>query len=467
MPFRRFFERGAKRETPTAHPERSEGSEDEAFVEQVEAIEAEQDVESADDESSVDEFEGEEGAPEDAEEINWRTRALGILPTGASTGSKRAEALYGDASATGPTHYVSASGCRVVDPAGRSFIDCTMALGAVALGYAEPSVQQAAMLAIVEGNVAGLSSVREVDLAERLRDHIPSAEMVQFLKSGAEGVSAAVRIARTYTNRDLVVGCGYFGWHDWSSDAAGVPAVVRGLFRSVPFDDVPALEQAAREAGAGLAAIVIEPVVEAMPSDAWITAARELATSLGAVLIFDEMKTGFRVQTGGYQALSGITPDLSVFGKALANGFPLAAVVGHRDVMDAAKRTWISSTLAGETVAIAAASAVLDLYENGDICAALATTGKAMRDTVSAAIDASGITGVSVAGIDPMWFLRFADRRRETRFLEIAASRGVLFKRGAYNFAAMAHDDETVTEIEAAASEAFVELLEEEEQGRA
>ena len=124
------------------------------------------------------------------------------------------------------------------------------------------------MVAIADGNVAGLSHVREVDLAERLRDHIPCAEMVQFLKSGAEGMSAAVRIARTYTNRDLVVGSGYFGWHDWSSDAAGVPASVRSLFRSVPFDDVPALEQAVRNAGDRLAAIVIEPVVERMPSPA-------------------------------------------------------------------------------------------------------------------------------------------------------------------------------------------------------
>jgi glutamate-1-semialdehyde 2,1-aminomutase len=342
-----------------------------------------------------------------------------------------------------------------------------MALGAVALGYSEPTVQQAAMLALAEGNVAGLSHVREVDLAERLHAHIPSAEMVQFLKSGAEGMSAAVRIARTYTNRDVVIGSGYFGWHDWASDAAGVPSAVRALFRSLPFDDVAALEQAARDAGDRLAAIVIEPVVERMPSDEWITSARDLATSLGAVLIFDEMKTGFRLRPGGYQALSGVTPDVSVFGKALANGFPLAAVVGRRDVMEAARRTWISSTLAGESVALAAAGAVLDLHESSDICATLATTGRAMRDAVTAAIEASGTTGVSVEGIDQMWFLRFAAPRRETRFLELGASHGVLFKRGAYNYASMAHDDETITEIEAAASAAFVELLEEEEHGHA
>ena len=454
MPFRRFFERGAKRETPAVNDQSS-----------VEQIEAEGDLET-EAEPEEGEYDADDSAPEDAQEINWRERAVGVLPTGASTGSKRAEALYGDTNAVGPTHYVSASGCRLVDPHGDTYIDCIMALGAVALGYAEPQVQQAAMLAIAEGHVSGLSHVREVDLAERLREHVPCAEMVQFLKSGAEGMSAAVRIARTYTNRDVIVGSGYFGWHDWSSDSTGVPSAVRSLFRAVPFDDVAALEQAARDAGDRLAAIVIEPVVERMPSDGFITAARELATSLGAVLVFDEMKTGFRLRPGGYQALSGVTPDLAVFGKALANGFPLAAVVGHRDVMEAARRTWISSTLAGESVALAAASAVLDAHESTDVCATLATIGQAMRSSVGAAVEASGITGVSVEGIDPMWFLRFDDPHRETRFLELAATHGVLFKRGAYNYAAMAHDEETVTDIEAAASAALVELLEE-EAGRA
>ena len=454
MPFRRFFDRGAKRETPAVDDETP-----------AEEVQDEEDLVSADEDlGAEDVYDGVEGVPEDAVAINWRERALAVLPTGASTGSKRVEALYGDAEASGPTHYVNASGCHVVDSTGRSFIDCTMALGAVALGYGEPRVQQAAMEAIGSGNVAGLSDIREVEIAERLREHIPCAEMVQFLKSGAEGMSAAVRIARTYTNRELIIGSGYFGWHDWSSDSAGVPAAVRDLYRPIPFGDVNALEVAAREAGERLAAIVLEPVVEQMPSESWIQTARGLASSLGAVLIFDEMKTGFRLRPGGYQELASVTPDLAVFGKALANGFPLAAVVGQRSVMEAARRTWISSTLAGESVALAAAGAVLDYHDGSDICGMLATTGQAMRRAVAAAIEASGVDGVSIVGIDPMWLLRFADRRRETRFLELALRHGVLFKRGAYNYASLAHDDETITEIESAASAAFVELLEEEQE---
>jgi glutamate-1-semialdehyde 2,1-aminomutase len=193
-----------------------------------------------------------------------------------------------------------------------------------------------------------------------------------------------------------------------------------------------------------------------------MAAARELATSLGAVLIFDEVKTGFRLRTGGFQALSGITPDLAVFGKAMANGFPLAAVVGNSAVMDAARRTWISSTLASESSALAAAGAVLDWHDNIDVAAQLAENGRAMRAAVDAAITASGIDDVTVDGIDAMWLLRFEDPQRETRFLELAASNRVLFKRGAYNFPSLAHDEEAIAQIESAASAALVELLEEE-----
>ena len=447
MPFKRFFDRGAK-QAPTEEPPPT----DEPEVAEAESVEEEADAE----------WSGDSDAPEDAPDVDWRARAAALIPGGASTGSKRPASLYGDADADGPTHFTHATGCRVIDAAGQTYIDCTMALGAVALGYAEPRVLQAAVNALANGNVAGLSDVREVDVAERLHQHIPCAEMVQFLKSGAEAVSAAVRIARTYTSRDVVVGSGYFGWHDWSQVSAGVPAAVRELYRAVPFDDVPALEKAVQQAGNRLAAIVIEPVIERLPSDEWILTARKLATSAGAVLIFDEIKTGFRLRTGGFQAACGVTPDLATFGKALANGFPLAAVVGQRDVMDAAKRTWISSTLAGEGAALAAAGAVLDWHESDDICKRLADIGRAMRDAVSAAVSASGIDGVTVDGIDPMWLLRFADSARETRFLELAAKNGVLFKRGAYNFAAIAHDEETIAEIESAASAAMVELLEEE-----
>ena len=236
-------------------------------------------------------------------------------------------------------------------------------------------------------------------------------------------------------------------------------------FRAVPFDDVPALERAVGDAGNRLAAIVLEPVVERMASPEWIARARALCDSSGAALIFDEMKTGFRLATGGYQQLSGVTPDLAAFGKALANGYPLAAVCGGADLMDCAKRTWISSTLASEATALAAAMAVIDWYESAEVCDELAHTGREMRELVGAAMKRSRVAGVSTQGIDSMWFLKFESPEAERRFVTLAAEHGALFKRGAYNFASLAHDEDALVDIEAAASNAFVAMRQEEEDG--
>ncbi len=401
--------------------------------------------------------------PELAPARSWRERAEAVLPTGASTGSKRAEALYGRADAEGPTHFVSAVGCRLTDVEGSAYLDCTMALGAVSLGYAEPRVTSAVVEAASQGNVSALSSWREVELAERLCTIIPCAERAQFLKTGAEATAAAVRIARTYTGREHVVASGYFGWHDWSSDVAGVSAATRGDLTRVPFDDVDALERAVAAAGSTLAAIVLEPIVERLPSLAWLSRARELCDRAGAALVFDEVKTGFRLAPGGYQEVCGVTPDLASFGKAMANGYPLAAVVGSAALMESAQRTWISSTLASEASALAAALAVLDWHDEADICATLAETGREMRAAIDNAIAASGIVGVETAGTDPMWLLRWDDPARESRFVLRVLDEGVLVKRGAYNFAAVAHDEAAVVELEAAASAAFVSMTEADE----
>lgn len=407
-------------------------------------------------------------APEALPEHPWHERALAVLPTGSSTGSKRPEALWGSASAIAdahaPSHYVTASGCELTTVDDETLIDCTMALGSVALGYADERITSAVVAAAAGGNVAGLPHVLEVDVAERFCEMVPCAERVQFLKSGAEAVSAAVRIARTYTGRDQVIGCGYFGWLDWSSAEAGVPEGVRGLYTRVPFDDIAALESAVTAAGSRLAAIVIEPVIERLPSVEWIARARALATSSGAALIFDEVKTGFRVATGGYQELSGVTPDLAAFGKAMANGYSLSAVCGSAPLMEAARKTWISSTLAGETVALAAARAVMLVYAEGEICERLAKRGRLMRTGIENAIRASRVEGISIAGIDPMWYFTFASPELETEFLVSAAASGVLFKRGPYNFPALAHDEETIHEIESRTSNALVRLRDGEEE---
>jgi glutamate-1-semialdehyde aminotransferase len=392
----------------------------------------------------------------------WRARAEAAVAAVASTGSKRPRALYGPgAPADAPLHFVRASGCRVTTAAGRELVDCTMALGAVALGYADPEVTRAVQAAAAAGHVAGLTHVSEPALAERLAAVVPCAERALFLKSGAEAVAAAVRLARAATGRDRVVGAGYFGWLDWCSTGPGVPAAASADFAAAPWGDLAALVRAAEAPGGAPAAIVLEPVVEREPPPGYLAGARALADRLGAVLVFDEVKTGCRLHPGGYQARCGVVPDLATFGKALANGYPLAAVVGRRAVMDAARAAWVSSTLASEATALAAAHAVLDRHAREDVGAALAATGARLKAAVRAARDGAGVCGVQLLGPDPMFFLRFADHdgapgeAREVAFLTAAREAGVLFKRGAYDYAALAHDDAAVARVAEAAAAGF------------
>ena len=357
-----------------------------------------------------------------------------------STRSKGPDAMFGGPD--GPTHLVRTQGARIETEDGRQLLDWTMALGAVALGYAHPRVQEAAVRAVRDGAVGPLPHVLEVEVAERLCTVYPGAEQVRFLKTGAEAVQAAVRIARVVTRRERVVHVGYHGWLDGPTVGAGVPRGTERLWTPVPFDDIPALEAAVAGSDPP-AAIVLEPVIEHAPAVAWLETARGLASRHGAVLIFDEIKTAFRLAAGGAAQRYGVQPDLAVLGKALANGFPLAAVVGRADLMARVRETWISSTLATEFVALAAARAVLDVWTEVDVAGHLARVGGSMRDALA------GWTGPcpwTVGGLPEMWFLRFGDDGRERRFLLGCARGGVLLKRGAYNFPSLAHGQPEIEE---------------------
>lgn len=390
---------------------------------------------------------------------DWRERAAQRIPGGSSTGSKRPDALYGSRAQDGvvPTHFVRARGCVVESPDGRRFVDCGMALGAVGIGYADPDVTRAVVAAAEAGNVSALPHVLEVEVAERLQQAIPCAEQVRFLRTGAEATAAAVRIARALTGRERVVASGYFGWLDWCSDARGVPASAREQVTWTAFDDIAALESAVGQ-GAPPAAIILEPLVHDIASHAWLTAARRLADQHGAVLIFDEIKTAFRVRTGGVQAYREVTPDLTTIGKAFANGYPLAAVCGHRDVMCAAGDTWISSTAATESTGLAAATAVLDWHARTDVCQQMALAGSRLQEIIGAALVDAPWVGVHVDGPPMMWRL-VADADEQLDALVVAAAhQGVLLKRGAYQFGAVAHDD-AAFEVVARAMPAIVDAL--------
>jgi glutamate-1-semialdehyde 2,1-aminomutase len=377
----------------------------------------------------------------------WALRARQVIAGGTSTGSKRPDALYGSALASDlPTHARRSWGCRLETAEGLTLIDLSMALGAVALGYADEEISEAVYETVADGTVCGLAPLLEIEVAERLVDVIPCAEQVRFLKSGAEATAAAVRLARTHTGRTRIIASGYFGWHDWSSGAAGVPHEAHDAVQFVPFDDVEALAQAVDVAGTELAAIIIEPLVHHVASAEWLAAARAHCDRVGAVLVFDEIKTAFRIRTGGVQALRGITPDLTTLGKAMANGFPLAAVVGRRSVMSAASRTWISSTLAAETTALVAARVVLDRHARRDVCAELAIIGGHLQATVHDALTLHPI-GVRAEGEAAMWRLVAEHEPVLDALVAECARRGVLLKRGAYQFASLAHDEPAIREV--------------------
>lgn len=362
------------------------------------------------------------------------------IPGFSSTGSKRPEALFGDTpDASLPRRMVSAAGARVRDEEGREYLDFIMALGAVALGYADPTVEAAVRDALRDGVVGPLPPVHEERLAGTLSRAIPWMEQVRFLKTGAEAVAAAVRLARAHTGREAVLTCGYHGWLDWCQPgAAGVPASVGGLIGILAFNDAGAASDLIRQRGDALAAVVVEPVVNQEPRREWLETLRRETDRSGAVLIFDEIKTAFRLAVGGAAERYGVHPDLMVLGKALANGFPLAAVGGRRDIMAAATRTWISSTLATEFVALAAAQATIEVMTARDVPAALGRTGRLLLDGLNG-LAQEHAPAVAVRGVPEMCFLEFTDEHASSRFAAACARDGVLFKRSAYNFVSLAH----------------------------
>ena len=370
---------------------------------------------------------------------DWR------VPGFTSTGSKRPDVLFGAApgeSLALPRRFARASGCRVWDENGRAYVDYVMALGAVALGYAHPEVDRAATDAIAHGVVGPLAPVIEEELAEALCRAIPWIEAVRFLKSGAEAVAAAVRLARVATGRERVLGCGYHGWLDWCQGPGtpGVPASVRSLHAVLPFNDAERTRAMIRAERDRLAVVVVEPVIHAEPTREWLEVLRSETARAGAVLVFDEIKTAFRLAIGGAGERYGVTPDLVVLGKALANGYPLAAVGGRADVMRRVTETWISSTLATEAVSLAAARATLGFMQRERVPARLQATGINLLAGFRRLAEAHPALVTAVRGIPEMCFLEFASEDVSAELARGAAERGVLFKRTAYNFVSLAHE---------------------------
>ena len=336
----------------------------------------------------------------------WSARAGKVVPGRAQTFSKGPLSFVEGAT---PAFVRRARGAQVWDVDGNEYIDYILGLGPVILGHAHPAVNRAVMEQLEDGVAFSLPHPLEVELSELLCELIPSAEMVRFGKNGSDATSGAIRLARAITGRDKVARCGYHGWQDWyigsTSRNAGVPQCVRDLTIPFPYADVDALHRILR--AGDVACVVMEPVTFDAPPADYLPSVRELCTAHGALLIFDEVITGFRLHLGGAQSLFQVTPDLSCFGKAMANGFPLSAIVGKAEYMRRFEEVFFSFTFGGEAASLAASLATIRTLRSENGIEALWRAGETLRQGTLSAIRAAGLAGtLDCAGLAPWTTLR-------------------------------------------------------------
>ena len=305
-------------------------------------------------------------------------KAKRLIPGGNMLLSKRPEMFLPD---LWPAYFSSASGARVRDLDGTEYIDMSiMGVGANVLGYAHPKVDEAVRNSIGNGNLTTLNAPEEVALAEQLVDLHPWADMARFARTGGEANAVAIRIARAASGRDCVAICGYHGWHDWylatnlpsgdgldehllpGLDPAGVPQDLNGSTYPFRYNDFESLLALVTEHNIGV--IKMEVMRNHPPKNGFLKKVRNLANDRGIVLIFDECTSGFRQNYGGLHMQFGVAPDMAVFGKALGNGYAVTAVLGKREVIQAAQSTFISSTFWTERIGSVAALATLEVMEN-------------------------------------------------------------------------------------------------------
>jgi glutamate-1-semialdehyde 2,1-aminomutase len=344
-------------------------------------------------------------------------RAKTLIPGGTQLLSKRPEMFLPD---QWPAYYQSASGAEVRDLDGRTYVDVShFGVGACILGFADPDVDEAVIRCIRSGTMSTLNCPEEVELAELLIELHPWAEMVRYARCGGEIMSIAVRIARASTGRDKIAFCGYHGWADWYLAAnlaeekaldghlisglqpAGVPRGLTGTMLPFHYNNLAEFREIIARHGTELAAIVMEPTRDHGPNPGFLEEIRETATRIGAVLVFDEVTSGFRVNTGGIHSTLGITPDLAAFAKGMSNGYAMAAVIGRRAVMEAAQTSFISSTYWTERIGPTAALAAIRKHRDKRVASHLVDVGRNVQAGWRAAAAGAGLT-IDAGGIEPL-----------------------------------------------------------------
>ncbi len=305
-------------------------------------------------------------------------------------------------------------GGHIVDVDGNDYIDMLCAYGPIILGYDEPEINEAVKAQMDKGFCFSLVQPIQNELQQRLIDLIPSAEMVILVKTGSDATSVAVRIARGATDRDVILRCGYHGWHDWAvENHGGVPQAVQGLTVEFEYGDLEDLQTKLEANKDRVAGIIITPVGHPLakpvmaPPPGYLEGVRALADRYGAVLVFDEIRTGFRVSMGGAQQRYGVTPDLSTFGKALANGYAISAVVGKEKYMKVCEsKVFISSTFFPNSLEMVAAMKCLDILERDGTLDRIWERGTRFLEELERIVADSKVPA-TVSGIPPMPYLTF------------------------------------------------------------
>lgn len=364
----------------------------------------------------------------------YLARAERTIPGGSQTFSKgRTQYPYG----ASPYFVTRGQGSHVWDVDGNEYIDFINGLATITLGYNDPDVNRAVEEQLKSGVIFSLPHPLEAQAAEMVVEMVPCAEMVRFSKNGSDATSAAIRLARAYTNRDHVLVCGYHGWQDWyigsTSRNRGVPQAVRDLTHAFAYNDVESLQKLLKEYPQQIAAVILEPMSAIEPKPGFLESVKQIAHQDGALLIFDEMVTGFRFAKGGAQEYFGVTPDLATFSKGLANGYPLSALAGSAKVMKLLEEVYFSLTFGGETLSLAAAVATLKKLNAQPVIETLAQTGERLKSGVQDRLDRHRVGHVLSISGHPAWtFMLFKDVggytewQIKTLFLQEMLARGIL-----------------------------------------
>lgn len=314
-------------------------------------------------------------------------KATKIIATGTQTFS-RSPGVFPDGAA--PKYLIRQEGCHVWDVDGNEYIDMVMACGPTTLGHNFKPINDAIKKQMEDGILFSMLHPLEIEVAEKLVDCIPCAEMVKFSKNGSDVCAAAVRLARGVTERDMILCYGYHGFHDWyigSTDRnAGVPECVRALTKPFEYNDIEGLQKMFDTYEEQIAAVIMEPVIAEKPKDDFLNKIKSLAHNNGSLLIFDEMISGFRFRMGGAQEYFNVIPDLATFGKGVTNGMPLGVLAGKAEYMKHFDRVFLSSTYAPEVLTLAAASANIDFYKENDVISKLWEKGEYLEKNLKAIV---------------------------------------------------------------------------------